>query len=290
MNELLQAIRSIDLRIYNFFGLFAGNRLLDRLATHEEGNNLFKGGVFFAMYWYVWFRAGPDLAKRRKAIIAIMIGSMLAIIVARTIAFVAPFRFRPIYDPTIAHLSYCVPVTANLENWSSFPSDTAAYFFALAFGLAYLLRRLAVPIMLYTAVWVCLPRMYLGLHYASDIVVGIGIGITMAWLSLRNDWLESRIAQPALTAMETGPQWFYALAFLLSFEMATIFDGLRRVGHDMLIGTLIALHLGHEHSGASRPIDEWGGLLATIGFLVTAGYVVHVLYSKFHGVRVAKRP
>jgi len=93
MNELLQAIRSIDLRIYNFFGLFAGNRLLDRLATHEEGNNLFKGGVFFAMYWYVWFRAGPDLAKRRKAIIAIMIGSMLAIIVARTIAFVAPFRF-----------------------------------------------------------------------------------------------------------------------------------------------------------------------------------------------------
>ena len=157
MNELLQAIRSIDLRIYNFFGLFAGNRILDRLATHEEGNNLLKGGIFFATYWYLWFRVGPDLAKRRKAIIAIMIGSMLATIVARTIAFAAPFRLRPMCDPTIAHLSYSVPLTANLENWSSFPSDTAAYFFALAFGLAYLLRRLAAPIMLYTAVWVSPP-------------------------------------------------------------------------------------------------------------------------------------
>jgi membrane-associated phospholipid phosphatase len=290
MNELLQAIRIVDLKIYNSLGLFAGNRLLDHLANHEEGNNFLKGGIFFAMYWYLWFRIGPDLAKRRKAIIAIMIGSMLAIIVARTFAYITPFRVRPMYDPTIAHPSYSISLTANLENWSAFPSDTAAYFFALAFGLAYLLRRLAVPIILYTAAWVCLPRMYLGLHYASDIVVGIGIGITMAWLSLRSDLLESKITRPALAAMETRPQWFYTIAFLLSFEMATVFDGFRHVGRDVLNGALFALHLGQRHSGPSRPIDEWGGLLATIGFLVTAGYVVHVLHRKFHDARVVKRP
>ena len=58
----------------------------------------------------------------------------------------------------------------------------------------------------------------------------------------------------------------------------------------MFHGALIALHLGYKQSGHSRPIDVWGGLLATIGFLVTAGYVAHVLYRKFHGVRVAKKP
>jgi len=42
--------------------------------------------------------------------------------------------------------------------------------------LAYLLRRYAVTILLYTVVWVCLPRIYLGIHYVSDIVVGIVIG------------------------------------------------------------------------------------------------------------------
>jgi membrane-associated phospholipid phosphatase len=290
MNELLQAIRTVDLKIYNFLALFAGNRLLDHLMSRAEGNDLFKGEIFFAVYWYLWFRIGPDLAKRRKAIIAIVIGSMLAIIVARTIAYIVPFRVRPIYDLTIAHPSYSIPLTANLENWSAFPSDTAAYFFALAFGLAYLLRRLAVPIMLYTSAWVCLPRMYLGLHYASDIVVGSGIGITMAWLSLRSDSLESIITRPVLAAMETRPQWFYPIAFLLSFEMATVFDGLRHAGRDVLNGALVALHLGHKHYGPIRPIDEWGGLLAMIGFLLTASYVVHVLYRKFHGVRVTKRP
>ena len=289
MHELVQAIRSVDFDVYHFFSYFAGNWLLDRLASYEETNNLLKGGIFFAMYWYLWFRMGPDLAKRRKAIIAIVIGSILAIIVSRTIAWITPFRVRPIYDPTIAHPSYSIPLTANLENWSAFPSDTAAYFFALAFGLAYLLRRLAVPIMLWTAVWVCLPRMYLGLHYASDIVVGIGIGITMAWFSLRSDSLESIITRPALAAMETRPQWFYTFAFLVSFEMATVFDELRHIGRGVLSGARVALHLGHKHAGPSRPIDEWGGLLAMI-FLATAGYVVHVLYRKFHKVRVAKRP
>jgi membrane-associated phospholipid phosphatase len=289
MNGLLQVIRSIDLGIYHFLGLFAGNRFLDRFASHEEANNLFKGGIFFAMYWYLWFRICPDRDRRRRVIIAILIGTILAVIVARTIAFIAPFRLRPIYDPTLVHPSHSIPLTANLENWSAFPSDTAAYFFALAFGLAYLVRRLAIPIMLYTAVWVCLPRMYFGLHYASDIVVGSAIGITTVWLSLRSDLLQSMVARRALAAMETRPQWFYAIAFLLSFEMATIFHGLRLAGRAVLHGALLALHLGSEHSGPSRPIDVWGGLLATAGFLVTAGYVVFVLHRKLHNRRVAKK-
>jgi hypothetical protein len=73
MNEPLQAIRTVDLKIYNFFGFFAGNRLLDHLASREEGNNLFKGGIFFAILvsvvsyrslvnlyqWAGWIALGP---------------------------------------------------------------------------------------------------------------------------------------------------------------------------------------------------------------------------------------
>jgi undecaprenyl-diphosphatase len=113
MSDLFQLIRNVDLRIYNFFSHFAGNRILDHLATQEEGNDLLKGGIFFAMYWYLWFRGGLERDKRRKTIIAIMVGTILAIILARTIAFIAPFRARPIYDPTLAHPSYSIPVTAS---------------------------------------------------------------------------------------------------------------------------------------------------------------------------------
>ena len=142
MNVLLHAIRTVDLSIYHFLSGVAGNWILDRLASQEETNNLFKGGIFFAMYWYLWFRIDRDRERSRRAIITIVIGTILAIIVARTIACIAPFRLRPIYDPTLAHPSYSIPLTANFENWSAFPSDTAAYFFALAFGLAYLLAAL----------------------------------------------------------------------------------------------------------------------------------------------------
>src|SRR5208337_2275550 len=141
-----------------------------------------------------------------------------------------PFRLRPNYDPTLVHPSYSIPLVPDIENWSSFPSDTAAYFFALAFGLAYLLRRFAIPILLYTAAWVCLPRMYLGLHYASDIVAGIAIGITMVWVLFRSDLLQSIVARRLLVAMEAKPQWFYAIAFLVSARWRLCLAGFDRRG------------------------------------------------------------
>lgn len=282
MNELFQVIRSIDLKIYHFLGLFAGNVTLNRLVKHEEANGLLKGGVFFGAYWYLWFRNGPDRERRRSAIIAILIGAVLAIGVARAVAFATPFRARPMYDPAVAHPSYALPITANLENWSAFPSDTAAYFFALAFGLAYLSRRLAVPILLYTAVWICLPRMYLGLHYTSDIIVGGVIGICVALLALQSDFLQSTVGRRALAEMESKPQRFYPIAFLVSFEMAGVFQGLRDLGRGLLHAVLVELHIGY----ASSPIDEWGGLLAMAGILLIAIYIVLKSYKLLQRVRI----
>ena len=234
MTHLAQFIRAVDVRVFLGLGRFAGNAFFDRLASHEESNNLLKGGLFFALFWYLWLREDAERDRRRRDIVAIVIGAVLAVLVARTVAFVFPFRVRPLYDPLLPHFSYSVPMRIDMENWSCFPSDTAAYFFALAFGIAYHLRRLAIPVLLYTAGWVCLPRMYLGLHYASDIVAGGAIGIGVAWLSLKSDWLRSAAGGRVLWAMETKPQVFYPLAFLLSFEMATVFGGVRDAGRGLL--------------------------------------------------------
>ena len=117
-----------------------------------------------------------------------------------------------------------------MENWSAFPSDNAAFFFALAYGLSYLSRRLAIPVGLYTAVFICLPRMYFGIHYASDIVIGAVIGVAVVWVSLRTKLLDySGLTEWLLASEKAKPCVFYAIAYLVSFEIGELFDEVRNV-------------------------------------------------------------
>jgi undecaprenyl-diphosphatase len=230
MNTLFQSIHHADVAIYRFLAGFAGNWILDSLAGKMEANDLFQGGIFLTAYWYIWFRPGRKIDNRRRSVIAVLTGTLLALIAERVVSFIVPFRVRPMFDPSVGHPAYTIPLSPNLEAWSAFPSGHATFFFALAFGLAFLLRRFTIPVMLYTAGWICLPRMYLGVHYASDIVAGAAIGMGVAWGSLRSEWLRSVVAGRVLAFMETKPNWFYSAAFLVSFEMAYMFDDIRRVG------------------------------------------------------------
>lgn len=279
MGSVLQGIRSFDISIYYYLSRFADNWILVRLAGLEESNDLIKGASFFALYWYVWFRRGTDQERRRTMLLTVPFAAVISIIVTRIVAVIAPFRVRPMDNPALIHPVFPADFHYNLEHWSSFPSDTAAYFFVLAFGVAYLSRRLAIPVVLYTAIWVCLTRIYLGIHYASDVVVGAMIGSVVAWLSLKSNLLRSLAARPARVA-ETRPQLFYPVAFICSFEMASVFEGLRDLGNRFTHFVGIGLHIGFLRTGQShsiRPIDTWGGLLALVAFAAAAVWAIHAM-------------
>lgn len=274
MNFFLDAITNVDITIYHFFNGYAGNWLLDRIINHAESNNFFKGGLFLAAYAYIWFRRGPEQEKRRRAIIAILVGTLLTLVVTRTIANLAPFRIRPMYNLEIPHRLYSFPLFPNMQDWSSFPSDTAAYFVALAFGLAYLWRSYTVPIVLYTAGWICLPRLFLGLHYASDLVVGGAVGITMVWAALRAEWLTSGLATRVLALRDAKPEIFYSAAFLACFEMGVLFQDVRYAARSVL------------HVGLAWP---YTGLFPAV--LVVSALVCFVLLCMYVVIRVwGRRP
>jgi undecaprenyl-diphosphatase len=266
MSGLLKTIWSVDAFIYHFLNGFAGNRILDWFASFEDGSNLLKGGAFLAMYWYLWFKAGADQERRRTAIIVIVVGALLALVAARSIANLMPYRIRPMYDPRLQHHAYAFPITPTLVNWSAFPSDNATFFFALAFGLSYLSRRFTIPAMLYVAGWICLPRMFLGLHYASDVVAGAVIGVTVVWASLKVKWLQSRLATPALALADAKPEVFYVAAFLVSFEMAVLFDDVRVAARTLF--HMAQVEPFHEF------IRETLAVFAILGFLAIAGYLM----------------
>lgn len=200
---------------------------MDRLASLLEGNLLLKSGPILCVLWYFWFLDDEKQEDRRSLIIAVLAGTFFGLLVSRSLALLLPYRARPIYDTQlVVHpLSFAAP--NSLLGWSSFPSDHAAYFAAIAVGVIYLCRKLAIPAFFYLALWICLPRLYLGFHYLSDIIAGVMIGIVACIGCIQAQWIRTKISPRVLSVTQSKPQVFYPLAFVLMFEIGSMFMSTR---------------------------------------------------------------
>ena len=91
------------------------------------------------------------------------------------------------------------------RNLNGMPSNHALNFFLFATFTSYVLRwRNWVVGFVVLAVLVALSRVYLGVHYPSQIlagtIIGISLGLTAAWLAMRYLPLVERIAQASQSA------------------------------------------------------------------------------------------
>lgn len=217
-----------DLLILHLVNGWCGSPLLDSLALFADRMNILKGGVTLAAFWYFWFQGTDQTRTRNRQIIVLtMLAMCLAIFGSRILAATLPFRARPMYTAGIGYHPSSIAAEMDLENWSSFPSDHAAMWFALSFGIWLMSRRVGYFAMLFSAVWICLPRLYLGIHYPSDLLAGAVFGVACT-RTLMNPAM-SRLTEPVLRLERQHTAWFYATAFLLTYEAASIFDDARRV-------------------------------------------------------------
>jgi membrane-associated phospholipid phosphatase len=226
--------RTIVTAVNGFAGRWPG---LDRLALVLAGNHLMKGGVVMALVWWAWFcRGGRRHAiERRKTVLATLAAAAAALVFSFVVQGLLPFRPRPIHDPT---LGLRVPIglaSDVMANWSSFPSDHATLFFALAAGLFFVSRGLGVVAAAYVTLVIALPRIYVGWHYPSDILGGAIIGATFVALA-QQAAVRERLAPPILSWARAHPQAFHAAFFLLSYQVATLMD-------DARVLASLALHL-----------------------------------------------
>jgi membrane-associated phospholipid phosphatase len=209
----------------------------DHFVSFLSTSLLLKGAWVMALLWFFWFsnRGEQESREDRVTIIAALLGSAAAVIIAKLIGRFGPFRLRPMYQPW-----FKVPYGildrdyAGLRSLNSFPSDHAVVFGGFLTALFLLSWRTALPATLGVIVLILLPRIYLGFHYPSDVVLGtvLGVGCAMiAILLFHHTRPVGRISDAILRFKDHRPATFYALAFLFTLEYATLFEDVRHLFH-----------------------------------------------------------
>ena len=218
-----------DAGVISFFNSFAHRWLaLDMILRSMATNDLIKGGIIAATIWWAWFRPSATRNLDRQILSSGVFAGFLSLLVARSFAKLLPYRERPMHNP---ELHFQAPYGANeniLIHWSSFPSDHAALFFALALAIFFVSRRVGIWALCYAFFIVSLPRIYMGFHYPTDILAGAIIGAGSACLCLLTR-MRTAIGNPVLRWSEQFPGLFYAGFFLVTFQIAVTFDPVRHL-------------------------------------------------------------
>lgn len=207
--------------------------LADHAIRVIAGLYTFKGFLLIPLLWWIWFQPGESREWRREMVIATVASGLLALAVGRFMAHFLPFRTRPIFNQDL-HLHFAMESLrdSGLTGFSSFPSDHAMLWAAIAMGIFLVWRTVGVLALLYTAIFICLPRAYLGFHYPTDLLAGAAIGIVITWILTRNS-VRGRTAAPTLRWMMRFPGPASVFAFLVCFELVTQFNDLLMLAHSV---------------------------------------------------------
>jgi undecaprenyl-diphosphatase len=226
---VLDLIREADLGILAAFNAQARvSPVFDMCLAMAAQNQLVKSVFLVGILWFFWF-SPKHRVDHRMLVVRIVLGAGAAITVGRAGQIFLPERLRPVHDPT---LDFVVPRgidTHGLIESSSFPSDHAILYFAIATGVWAISRRFGVLAFLWAIVVTFVARVYAGLHYPSDIVIGAVLGVGIMSFTLREKTIMPRIVDLILTLESRWAGFFYVAAFIVNWQIAELFGGVRHV-------------------------------------------------------------
>ena len=175
-------------------GLFAAiNGLAGHVDSVDDIVELFTRVVPFVLVGLAllaWFWPGPRVERDRRQWSAIVagVGAALALGINQVII--------RLWDRPRPFMTHSATLLLAPSHDPSFPSDHAAFGFAVAVGLCFAWRRVGMLALLGAAL-LAFARVYTGEHYVGDVVAGglIGAGAALA-VNQARPWVLPLLAPP----------------------------------------------------------------------------------------------
>ena len=232
-------------------GLSGQSRLFDAAVSLIVDNNLVKAAPLAAAFVFAWYHGEGTARLRARRVLIATLASLLLVLGAAKAISGGIFLPRPFAlsqqtwhlegDELVRaeRLPYSVPNegfsggrydrlrAGEIEenDLASFPSDHAAFYFALALGLFFANRRAGAFALAWTVVAICGSRIVTGAHSPLDIAAGIAIGAAGVGAL---QWLVARFARAPADAVAgwtlRWPGMSAALLFLAMFEVANTLE------------------------------------------------------------------
>jgi undecaprenyl-diphosphatase len=256
MDWVVDSLVALSDRLYLVLnGLSGRSWLFDTLVALAVDNNLVKAGPVCAAFFFAWYARRDDAAAlRARRILLATLCALAAVLAASKIVGNSVFLPRPfilsqhsyhlegdrlVETPKLAYRTPGAGFSGGRferlrqgeieeNDLASFPSDHAAFFFALALGTFLAARRAGALALAWTVVVICGSRIVTGTHSPLDIAAGMAIGaaILLLFQFLARRWL-ARPADAVVGWTARWPAWSAALLFLAMFEVGNTLDNLR---------------------------------------------------------------
>lgn len=217
-------VNVFDQTILKFLNQFSQeSRAFDSVLVTLAGTSLLKGVILVSILLYLWFYPQNKENGKRVFIFITFVSAVISFFVGKVLSILLPLRQRPLF---IEELEFTLPYAAKklkaFEYWTSMPSDHAVLFFSLVTGIFFVSCKAGYLSAAYAFFVICLPRIYIGFHYPTDILVGMMIGIIVTVILLKLNPIQNIVRSRVLAFERKSPEVFYALGFFFVYQVATM--------------------------------------------------------------------
>ena len=132
------------------------------------------------IFWILIAVAMLIFPKYRKIGLAMGAALVIGLLVCNVTMKPLFARIRP-YDYQLLHFQKTIPLLIEAQHDFSFPSGHTLASFEAATALMLNNKKLGIPAMILASL-IAFSRLYLYVHYPTDVLVSIGLGIFIGWL------------------------------------------------------------------------------------------------------------